>query len=252
MNREEAQFALLRYRPGTLDATDPEIAEALDLAKQDAELSRWLEKQCAQQEIVRAKFRQIPVPVAFKEQIIFERPVQPRAIIPRRVFTLAAACALLMLILWSGAEAWRHSPRDDNFSNYQRRMVSTALRGYGMDFESADVAKIRSFLAAKKVSENYQLPVGLQKAEAIGCAIQNWQGTNVAMICFRTGTPLQPGDKTDLWLFVVDRAAVKNAPAGTAPQFARVNKLITATWTQGDKLYFLGTYGDETALRKWL
>jgi len=250
MTREEAQFTLLRYRPGTLDATDPEITEALELAKDDADLSRWLEKQCAQQEILRAKIRQIPVPVALKEQIIFERPRTP-SVAPRRAFTLAAACALMMLIFWSGYEAWQHSPADDTFTNYRRRIVSTALRGYGMAFESADREKIRSFLANKKI-QNYELPGGLQKAEAVGCAIEDWQGTNVAMICFRTGAPLQPGDKSDLWLFVVDQSAVKRAPDDAAPQFARVNKLTTATWTRDGKLYLLGTYGEEQSLRRWL
>jgi hypothetical protein len=51
---------------------------------------------------------------------------------------------------------------------------------------------------------------------------------------------------------VVDRKAVRGSPAGASPQISKVNRLITATWTQGGKLYLLGTEGDEAAIRKYL
>jgi len=85
-----------------------------------------------------------------------------------------------------------------------------------------------------------------------GCAIESWQGMKVSMICFSTGKPLAPGEQGDLWLFVVDRAAVKNTPSAGPPRLARVNQLMTAVWTQGDKLYLLGTQGDEQTLRRYL
>ena len=82
--------------------------------------------------------------------------------------------------------------------------------------------------------------------------VEDWRGAKVSLICFRTGKPLEPGAASDLWLFVVDRASVKNAPAGATPRFAKVNRLITATWTQGNKVYFLGTEGDEKTIRQYL
>jgi hypothetical protein len=45
---------------------------------------------------------------------------------------------------------------------------------------------------------------------------------------------------------------MKDAPAGASPQLSKVNRLITATWTQGDKLYLLGTAGDEQTIRQYL
>ena len=120
-----------------------------------------------------------------------------------------------------------------------------------MDFESSNANQIRDYLAQQKAADNYELPAGLQKAAATGCAIENWQGAKVAMLCFRTGQPLPPGGKSDLWLFVVDRASVKSAPAASSPQYARVNKLMTATWTRGNKLYLLGAAGDERMIRGW-
>ena len=40
MNHDEARQILLLYRPGTADAEDPQIAEALALAKREPELAR--------------------------------------------------------------------------------------------------------------------------------------------------------------------------------------------------------------------
>jgi hypothetical protein len=253
MTREEARSALLLYRPGMNDAADPEIAAALALAKQDAELSRWLDQHCAQQEILRAKIRQIPVPAGLKEQIISERPAFTRQRFTRRAVVLALASVSVMLIGYWAAMVWHAAPRDDTFAVYRGRMVSTALRGYSMDLESSDPAKIRAYLDRQKVAENYELPAGLQKAAATGCAIEHWQGAKVALLCFSAGEQgqSQSAGKTDLWLFVVDRDSVKDAPASDTPQFAKVNKLMTATWTRGDKVYLLGTFGDEGAVRRW-
>jgi hypothetical protein len=85
-----------------------------------------------------------------------------------------------------------------------------------------------------------------------GCAIENWRGTKFSMICFRTGQPLPPGQQSDLWLFVVDRSQLKDAPPAGSRQFVRVNRLQTVTWTEGGKLYVLGLEGSEQTLRQYL
>jgi len=51
---------------------------------------------------------------------------------------------------------------------------------------------------------------------------------------------------------VIDRTAVKDAPPAGSRRFVQVNKLMTATWTQGQKLYVLGMEGDEQTLRQYL
>jgi hypothetical protein len=251
MTREEAKRALLLYRPGTDDAAEPEIAEALALAKQDAELSRWLEQHCARQAILREKIRQISVPAGLKEQIISERPTFTRQRIARRAVAFAFAVVAVMFVCWRDGLIGNGPSADENFSVYRSRMVSAALRGYAMDLESSDPAKIRDYLAREKVAKKYELPGGLQKAAATGCAVEDWGGAKVALLCFSDSGPESVGGKSDVWLFIVDRDAVKDAPATDMPQFAKVNKLITASWSQGGKLYLLGSFGDEQAIRRW-
>lgn len=249
MNRDEAKQILLLYRPGSADANDLQIAEALALAKQDQELAHWLEEHCARQESLRGKFRQISPPPGLKEQIISEHAARMRFTARYRAVALATAAVVALIAL---SVFWFRPPPDGTLAKYRSRMAGIALRGYSMDLESSDAVQIHAFLAQQQAPADYVWPAGLKSAVVTGCAIERWQGAKVAMICFRTGKPLPPGGKSDLWLFVTDRASLKNPPTSSSPEFAKVNKLITATWTQGDKVYLLGTVGDEQSIRSYL
>ncbi len=252
MNRDDAKNVLLLYRPATADVADPQMAEALVLVKQDAELGRWFNEYCARQEVLRAKFRAIPVPAGLKEQIISEQAVREKIIPWRRNMVLTAVAAVVVVSFVLAAFWFQPRPGDNTLAIYQNRMVGVALRGYAMDLATNNSEQIRAFLNQNHAPADYVLPAPLKKVALTGCAVESWQGTRVSMICFRTGKPLPPGQAGDLWLFVVDRASVKNAPAAGPPQLAKVNALLTATWTQGDKLYLLGTAGDEQTLRQLL
>ena len=85
----------------------------------------------------------------------------------------------------------------------------------------------------------------------VGCARTRWQGGNVSMICFRKGQPANRGEKSDLWLFVLNGVVADAPPAGEV-KIAKVSRLTTASWSKQGKFYLLGTEGDEAALRSWL
>jgi hypothetical protein len=251
VNRDEAKNILLLYRPGTADATDPQIAEALALAKTDLELARWLETYCARQFVLREKFRQITAPDGLKEQIISEQAAAEKMTFWRQKIALTAVVALMLLVVLT--PFWfSNRGSDDTLAVYQTRMVGFALRGYAMDLATNNSEQIRAYLAQHHAPADFVLPAALKQAAPTGCAVENWQGAKVSMICFRTDKSLAAGGQSDLWLFVVDRASVKNSSAGDLPQFSKVNRLITATWTQGGKLYLLGTEGDEQTIRQYL
>jgi len=252
MNRDEAKNILLLYRPDSADAADPQFTEALSLVKQDAELADWFGRHCARQESLRATFRQIQAPAGLKEQIISEQAAREKIIVWRRNTGLMAVAAAVVALLVL-ATLWLRPPISDNsLALYRDRMVGAALRAYAMDLTTDNPAQIRSYLEQNRAPADYVLPASLTKVAVTGCAIQSWQGAKVSMICFRTGKPLAPGEQSDLWLFVIDRTLVKNAPRAGLPQLAKVNQVITAAWTEGDKLYLLGTEGDEQAIRQLL
>ncbi|MDE3065945.1 MAG: hypothetical protein KGJ60_00195 [Verrucomicrobiota bacterium] len=251
MNQDEIKTILLLYRPGTVDADDPQIAAVLALARNDPALGRWLEDHDARQNTLRDRFRQIAAPAGLKEQIISEETARRKAIFRQPRLILAAAASVVALLalttLW-----FRSGGGDNTFAIYRSRMSGIALRGYAMDLTTNDPTQIRAYLARHGAPADYVLPAPLQKTTLTGCAIERWQGAAVSMICFRTARPLPPGQRSDLWLFVVERAAVKDAPVAAPPQLAGVNRLFTAAWTEGGKLYLLGTIGDERALRQFL
>jgi hypothetical protein len=131
-------------------------------------------------------------------------------------------------------------------------MAQLVLRQYPkMDLETSDLARIRQYLAQKQAHADYVLPKGLQKAAGTGCAILNWRGQPVTMICFHSGRPIDPTEPSDLFLFVIDRKAVPKVRATGKPQFAQLNRLATLTWGSGDKAYVLGGLGDEQFLRQY-
>jgi len=253
VNVSEAKSLLLLYRPGMAVTDDPQMSEALALAQTSPELGQWLAAHLAAQEALRTKFRQIAPPPGLKEQIISEHSASRRSVAKRPVALLAIVSLLLLAGILAVVWVSRQPTAPENtLAHYKDEMVSIALRGYAMDLLTNDPAPIRAYLAQQHAPADFKLPAPLHNVALVGCAVENWQGAKVSLICFRTGKPLPPGTAADLWLFVADGTAVKNAPNATAPEFAKINSLITATWTADGKLYFLGVNGEEPDLKQYL
>jgi hypothetical protein len=250
---QQAKQILLAYRPWTNDAQDPEVAEALALCQQDAALTKWLENHCAVQNAIHARFQAVPVPEGLRQQIVSEYKSRVLTVWWRRPAVLATAAAVMLAI--AAGSLWLNLPRpqvqDVSFAAYRNRMVREAVRNYGMDLETNDVAQIRTFLAQHQAPADYALPKGFDQTPTVGCGALSWQGKPVAMVCFRTGKPLSPGAKSDLFLFVIDQKDLVDPPQPTAPLFAGVNTLATATWSAGGKVYLLAGF-DESELKQRL
>ena len=255
MTTQEAKKILELYRPGAVDAHDPEFSEALSLARQDLELKHWLDEHHAVQTAIRTRFKQIAAPAGLKEQILSEHnQTRVLKIWWRQPSVLAAAAAALVLfvglsVFWYQRKA--DTARQENFTTYRTRMIK-ALRNYPMTLETADANQIRAHLAAMRAPNDYLLTGQLEKTPLAGCGVVPWRDKEVAMVCFLTGRPLEPGEKSDLFLFVVSREAVSESPKSSNPVIERVSKHTTASWSSGDKTYLLATPGDEEFIRKFL
>ena len=84
MNRDEAKNILLLYRPGTADAADPQIAEALALAKQDRGTGALVGGTLRAAGGFARKIPANPAPAGLKEQIISEQAAREKIILRRR------------------------------------------------------------------------------------------------------------------------------------------------------------------------
>jgi hypothetical protein len=261
MTPEEAKRILALYRPGTADQDDPAFAEALDMAdpgrqpgrrvsQLDPQLSRWFREHCAAFLSVRGKFRDIQPPPALKDQILAEFKSHVTPVRSQRRVMLACVAAVLVLAAFLTVFLLRRAQRD--FSVYRQRVVAQALRpSYSMDLETNNLAAISTYLAGRHAPADYLLPPSLKSAQPAGCAVINWHGKFVTMLCFRSGKPLGPGEVADLWLFVANQDDVVNAPAGVARAETQMDRMATAAWSQGGQLYMLGIIGDESVLQKY-
>jgi hypothetical protein len=255
---EEAREILLPYRHGTGDAEDPQIAEALTLARQDPELARWLEAHCARQYVISEKFRRLNPPEGLIQQIISEhRATQKRSFLERnRTLTaLVSAMALLicLFIATDPTEWWRYfQSTDKGLAAYQTQMAGVALSPYGMGLATNDTTRILAYLKQNNAPSDFMLNATLKQTPMTGCAVEDWQGSPVTMLCFHSNPAGGNAHTSDLWLFVANRNLISDAPSGAHPQVHRVGTLLIATWVDGDRLYMLAHQGELEDLKKFL
>jgi hypothetical protein len=248
VNNQEAKEVLMLYRPGVADESDPEFAEALTAARQDPELGQWFAEHCALQEALRAKFRQIPVPEGFKEQILSERP-RNRAHVVRARIALVAASVVIALLVGNLLKGYFQPHEDKTITGLFQRMTHLVQVYPKMDLTNNNLGEIRRYLAANGQS-GISLPKALENKATTGCASLHWQNKPVAMICFNSGRNADPNEP-DLFLFVAASSDVPGSPPSGPPEFANTKKLLSATWSAGDKTYILLARGGDNFLRDY-
>lgn len=229
MTSQEAREALSLYRPGSAEGDGPQVAEALAQVQRDPELREWFERTGQFHRTLREKFREIPVPTGLKEKILSNNKIV-RVPWWRQPSWLAAAAAVVALLL--GWVFLGQQPQaKDRFSDYRSRMIRFALRNYAMDIMTNNLAPVRSHLQQHGTPSDFPLPKALEKLAVTGGGSLDWRGNPVSMVCF------DRGDKQMVFLFVMDRSGVKDAPR--SPERVKVNKLVTECWSQDDKTYLL-------------
>jgi hypothetical protein len=232
VNSEDAKLILALYRPDTSDADDPECARALELARRDTALRDWFEHHCARQRVLRAKFRQIPPPAGLADRILAgAKETRPRW---DRRWTWALAAAAGLVLLAAVALNLPGILVPDEFENFKSRMVRSALREYRMDLMTNRADRVREFFAMREAPADYVVPKSLDTLALTGGGILRWRSHPVSMMCYNRG------DDQMLFLFVIDRAALRNPPP--PPDRARrsvMNRLTTLSWTEGDRAYLL-------------
>src|ERR1700722_3690134 len=126
MDSRQAKEILALYRPGSIDATDPQMAAALELVQRDPDLAAWFEQHCAVYTAIRGKLKEIPVPPSLKQSIL-SRQVDHRRIIqlfrPSWLATAAAALVILTAIFW-----FMIPSKEDTFMRWRNTMARVVQR----------------------------------------------------------------------------------------------------------------------------
>jgi hypothetical protein len=231
MNSSEAREILMLYRPGTADAEDPQIIEAMAVARQNPSLARWFDQHCAFQTAMRSKLRGVEVPLHLKAALRSGvKVVQPKNWWRTPAFLVPAAAVALLLTF---AGVWAIKPSAPNrLANFETRMVGSARREYRMDIETNDMHTVREYLVSKGAPGDYGVTQGLQRLTLTGGGVLRWRNHPVSMVCF------DRGDRQMLFLFVLDRSALKDPPKAT-PGISRLDDFVAVHWSKGNKTYIL-------------
>jgi hypothetical protein len=240
MTRDEAKQILLLYR-SRRDLEDPDIKAAFEQAQRDPELQRWFDQHCAAQRRIREHFSNLPVPPELRNAILAGRKIV-RPVFWRRPAWLAAA-ALVAILLGIGA-LWVRPSAFQRFDLYRSRIVSTVWREYRMDIVTNNLPAIQAYLAQSSAPTNYVVPPKLEQLGVTGGGRLKWGNEPVSMVCF------DRGDQQMLFLFVVNRDALKGEPE-RRPQLQKINMFQTASWSDRTHLYILAGPDDPAFLKKY-
>lgn len=247
MDSRQARTILACYRPGVDDPRSAPFAEALEQARRDPELARWLESETAFDAAIGARLKDAPVPPGLAARILAGRPAAAPAVWWRQpAVALASLAAVLVAAIVVVALERRASPSD--FASYREQMGALVAGDYKMDVETRELPVIQDFFARRQWPADYSVPSNLQGYPLEGAMAVDWHGHRISVICFGA----EGDDSKDLWLFVADRDIVSDAPLSTAPAFAPAGNLTTASWSAAGKVYLLAGRGDEQSLRGFL
>jgi len=182
---------------------------------------------------MRAKFREIQAPERLKVALLARQKVVRPANLWQRPPAWLAAAAIFAVLLGVAAFIAR-STVPDRFNNYRQSVVNAAVRIYGMDLETNDMAQLRQFVGKHGAPDDYEVTGPLAQLQLKGGGLLRWRGNPVSMVCF------DRGGGTMLFLFVMKRSGVKDPPPPPEKaQVEPVDGLLTASWSRGDDLYVL-------------
>lgn len=242
MDREQAKEILLGYQPGSDESVDPRMAEALRMVENDAELAEWFQQQQHVDAMIRAGLREMPVPVDLKQRILSE-PKVVRVDFGRWKPVLVGAAAAAIVLGIVGYEKLHASKF--GLGAYQMTMVRYVIGPYPMVAQAKSFDELRQVLAQKGWPTDFAVPDSLRNVTVVGGGALQWNGHKVDLACMRESG-------RGLWLFVVDNAALPNAPHTAVPRVQMVDAVAAATWSQDGKTYLFTAQGDEAYLRKYL
>jgi hypothetical protein len=244
MNNDEAKFILRAYRPNGGDASDALFGPALEQARQDPDLARWLERQQKFDRAVAAKLGEINPPPDLRAAILAGAGVSQRS--PRQWWNqptwLAVAAGLLIIFSLGLATFWgTRADANDTLPVFATDYVSG---GFFLKRHDANVNELRAWLAAQNAPLPKEIPAGFSRLRSLGCKTLDYRGKDVSLICF--------GEGKEYHLFVARRDDFPMMPANAVPQFLVRKGYASAAWADDKNQYVVVTEDSLQALKECL
>jgi len=247
MDNREAKFILNAYRPGGQDASDPRFAEALEQARRDPVLERWLSEAIAFDAAMTDKLRATEVPPDLRESILAGVKVSRPLRSPFVKWAIAAALISMAIV---GSLIWHEPRKPSGLAGWQNRaldIVSALVRSESsFDAQSHNADELLAWLRVNDAPAAQTLPQELEKLESLGCKTFSWNGIPVSVICFT-----RP-DGGLIHLVATNAVAPIKRTTKGQPELVQQGQWATATWREGDKIYMLAMEGSRDQLRAYL
>lgn len=237
MDNEQAKFILQAYRPGGQDAEDPEVIAALEHARRDPELDRWLEDSIAADRAIAEKLRGCAPPAGLRETILAGgRLARPIPFWRRPSVLAVAACfaVLFGLTIFKPAQT-QAQPVDQFAAEYVSGLTKLSHPGSSLE-------DLEPFLRGRRV----ECPPGLKKLGTVGCCEGKYQGKRFSIICFKSK---EEGLRPEVHLLVFDRADLPDLPPNHEPAVSQQGDWAIACWTRGDLSYVMARVGKKESIR---
>ena len=243
MDGRQAREILSLYRPGSTVSPDPAMAEALDLVRRDPDLAAWFGLHCAAQTPAPAHLRDLPVPEALKHPVAAEPAAKRRRMGSRHSALLLAATVTVFIIFICFSFS---SQNEYTFNLFRDRIVRMAQRSYPIKMVTSNPAQIREYFRTNGVSLDYVLSTNLEKLPGKGGAVFPWHNHPVSLLW------LHSDENKDLYLFMANRQDIPTAPVPGKPQYNKIGRLMTVSWSDAERVYVLTGPYDAASLQKYL
>ncbi len=164
MTREQAKEYLSAVRPHSVDAADPILQPAIELAKKDSELGSWFARQREFDEILIEKVSSIRPPEGLREKILqsIEETARPIQFWRISWLALAAAVVLAVLLLSHQVELFR-SPSQRFRSFYSDALAMVPVKpAPKLDLETASLGTTQAFITQHDAPRLGQFPRNLE------------------------------------------------------------------------------------------
>ena len=265
MNRNRIIEILESYRPGEGLEADPEVREALELAREDPELAALRREMELFDAEFGARIREIKVPESLSGDILAaaaarEKPTVASPASPPRSNILSwihpaafAAAAAIVLLLALSFTFWNRPqpapvPAQLALADPLTETAHGLYASMNPSFRSRNGEKIREYLQNQGNVIPVGLPSGFAWDKTFACDVLDVDGKKVSLVCFSS-----PDGTDKLHLFTFYRDDFPEIEIPLTPQIRKVGEACSATWCNDEQIHVLySDSGDTENLRRIL
>lgn len=238
MDNQQAKLLLSAARATGADANDPRVAEALEQARRDPELARWLAEERAFDTTVVRKLQSKEPPADLRARLVAGARVST-SVKKRRGTPVAwwIGLAATVALVASTAVWWRLRPVEPGTELVARPALLEWQQSclaifndpnFALDLMHGEYPPLEQHLTGHGTRVLPAIPFAPGAVGLVGCKVLAWRDQPVSFLCFKADT----GELVHL--FVMPRGTADEALLAAGPHRTFVGEFATVTWIQGD------------------